>query len=383
VQITFGTRLRSSVLAGCALVLAVVLAVSSIARPLAAAGLPTPPSQSTATQGAPQQTPPALGQPSATIEIHRGSQSNPVVAPRNETVATAGIRWVELVGVLTLVGAVIYRLFIQHDAGLTEAVAAESADRARRVTLAALVLFVVATLTRLAAQANIIASPSSGRLDAILSIVRETGWGHGWIIGIVGALLMVAGLVAGRGSFVGWVIAGLGVVAIATSEALTGHAAASPHRLPLAVSLDVAHLLGAGGWLGGLVALVLCGLPSIQTLAEHERPRAGSRLVRAYHHATVDSVTVVVVTGLVAAWLRLGTLSALWTTPYGSMLTRKLVFVVVLLALSAYHWRSAVTPDWDADTKFRFKRSATVELLVGGVIVAFTAALIGMTFPTL
>jgi hypothetical protein len=42
-----------------------------------------------------------------------------------------------------------------------------------------------------------------------------------------------------------------------------------------------------------------------------------------------------------------------------------------------------VTPDWDADTKFRFKRSATVELLVGGVIVAFTAALIGMTFPTL
>ena len=77
---------------------------------------------------------------------------------------------------------------------------------------------------------------------------------------------------------------------------------------------------------------MLCGLPSIRSLSERERPLAGSRLVRAYHQAAVDSVTVVVVTGLVAAWLRLGNLfAALWTSPYGNMLMRKLVFVVVLL----------------------------------------------------
>ena len=292
------------------------------------------------------------------------------------------MRWAELVAVLTLVGAVIYRMFIQHEAELPASVAAESADRARRIALAALGLFFVATLTRVVAQANIIASSSTGRVDAMLSIVRETGWGHAWVIGIVGGLLMVAGIVAGRGAFAGWLIAGLGVAAIATSEALTGHAGASSHRLPLAVSIDVAHILGAGGWLGGLVALLLCGLPSIQSLGEKERQQAGSRLVRAYHNATVDSITVVVVTGLVAGWLRLGTFSALWTSPYGSMLERKLVFVVVLLALAAYHWGLAVKPDWNADTKFQFQRSAAIELLAGGVIVAFTAVLIGMTFPS-
>lgn len=328
------------------------------------------------------QTPATPSQPGATIEIHRGSRSNAIVNPRDTTFVSSGLRWAELVALLTLVGVVVYRLFIQHDAELPAPVAAESTARARRVALAALGLFFVATITRVAAEVGTVASPS-GRLNEILSIVRDTGWGHGWLVGIVGALLMVSGIVAGRGSFAGWIIAGLGVAAMATSEALTGHAGASPQRLPLAVSIDVAHVLGAGAWLGGLVAVMLCGMPAIQSLSEKERPRAGSKLVGAYHRAAVDSVTVVVVTGLVAAWLRLGTISALWNTPYGTMLGRKVVFVLLLLGLMLYHWRLAVTPEWTADTKFQFQRSAALELLVGGAVVAVTALLIGMTFPTL
>jgi putative copper export protein len=359
-----------------------VVALTSAARPLAAAPLMLV-GRLAVEQTASPQTPPAPSQPGATIEIHRGSRSNAAIAPRDTTVASTGVRWAELVALLTLVGAVIYRVFIQHDAELPSAVAIESSDRVRRVALASLGLFLVATITRVVAEANAVSSPASSRMDAVLSLIRDTGWGHSWTIGLVGALMMLAGIVGGRGSFAGWVIAGLGVAAMATSDALTGHAAASPIRLPLAVSIDVAHVLGAGGWLGGLVALVLCGMPAIQSLPDDERPAAGSRLVRAYHRATVDSVTVVVVTGLVAAWLRLGTFSALWTSPYGMMLMRKFVFAVVLLGLVLYHWRIAVTPDWDTDTKFRFQRSATIELLVGGAVVAFTALLIGMTSPTL
>ncbi len=322
----------------------------------------------------------AASAPSARIVIHSGRQANPVLTSSDVMMST-GSRWVELVALLTLVGAVIYRLFILQDAALPPAITADSADRTRRLAIGAVLLFLVATATRVVSESNLMPRESSGRMHAVIGIIRDTGWGHGWTIGLVGALLMLAGLVAGRGSYVGWAIAGLGVAAVATSEALTGHAGASIHRLPLAVAVDVAHVLGAGGWIGGLAVVMFCGMPALRAVSDDERPRAGSSLVRAYHRATVDSVTVVVATALVAAWLRLGKISELWTSAYGNMLLRKIIFVVVLLAFGLFHWRTAVKPDWDDDSKFRFQRSVAFELVIAAVVVAITALLIGMNPP--
>jgi putative copper export protein len=128
--------------------------------------------------------------------------------------------------------------------------------------------------------------------------------------------------------------------------------------------------------------VVLAGLPSLRSLNEGERIRAGSRLVRTYHGTAVEAVAIVVLTALVAAWLRLGRLDALWTTPYGSMLFRKLIFVAVLFGFGWYHRRTAVTPEWDHATSFRFRRSATAELLVGAIVVALTALLVSTGLPT-
>ena len=145
-------------------------------------------------------------------------------------------------------------------------------------------------------------------------------------------------------------MAGIGVALIATSEALTGHAGASTNHLPLAVAVDVVHSLGAGAWLGGLTTVLLCGLPALRPLSDKERPRACSRLVRTYHKAAIESVTLVVLSALIAAWLRLGRLDALWTTDYGRMLLRKVFFVVCLFGFGLYHTRTAVNPEWGEDT---------------------------------
>jgi methionine-rich copper-binding protein CopC/putative copper export protein len=334
------------------------------------------------------QTPPTAGAaplvtppPGAQIEIHRSVKANPVVDPSANVSMSTGVRWTELVALLTLVGAVIFRLFILHDAALPAAITAESADRTRRLALGALLLFFFATFTRVVAESNLIPAVVNGRVAAVLTVVRETNWGHAWVIGLIGALLILAGLVAGRGALVGWIIAGVGVAAIATSEALTGHAGASQQRLALAVAVDVAHLLGAGGWIGGLTVLMFAGVPALRGLSDDEGPKAGSSLIRAYHHATVDSVTVVVITALFAAWMRLGTISALWTSTYGRILMIKIALVLMLLGFGWFHWRMAVTPEWDADTKFRFQRSAMIELLVGAIVVAVTAVLISTSLP--
>jgi putative copper export protein len=60
----------------------------------------------------------------------------------------------------------------------------------------------------------------------------------------------------------------------------------------------------------------------------------------------------------------------------------KIALVVVLLLFGWYHRRTAVLPAWDGDTKFRFVRSAVGELLVGAVVLAVTAVLVGTALPT-
>jgi len=148
------------------------------------------------------------------------------------------------------------------------------------------------------------------------------------------------------------------------------------------VATDVVHVLGAGAWLGGLLVVLLSGLPATRRLGKAESISRGRGLVRSYHNAALESVALVVVSAVVAAWLRLPALSDLWTTPYGNMLLRKLFFVVVVLLFGLYHWRRVVNVEWVDDTRTRFRRSAIVELLAGAVVVAFTALLISTALPT-
>jgi putative copper export protein len=221
----------------------------------------------------------------------------------------------------------------------------------------------------------------SGFFAALGALVRDTRWGHGWAIGAGGVLAIIIGLLAARRGAGGWTIAALGAVLFSLGQALTGHAASNSHGA-LAVSTDVVHVLGAGGWLGGLVVIVLSVLPATRRLGTAESIKAGSALVRSYHNAAVECVALVLLSAAVATWLRLPALSDLWTTPYGNMLLRKLFFVVVVLVFGLYHWRRVVTVDWADDTRGRFRRSAIVELMAGAVVVAFTALLISTALPT-
>jgi methionine-rich copper-binding protein CopC/putative copper export protein len=330
----------------------------------------------------PEQVAPASPVPSVVSPPSAPSiTTNVVINSAEPTEASRALRWVELMAVLMLAGAVIFRLAVVHDAGLTPEVVAESSDRVKRLAYAALLLFIVATLTRLAAESNLIPDASSDRFNAMMSVARGTRWGYGWTVGACGALVVLIGLAVTRVTLAGWVVAALGVVAIGTGDGLTGHAGASTRYLALSIAVDLAHLLGAGGWLGGLTALLLAGLPSLRSLNTAERIRAGSRLVRSYHRAATDCVLIVVVTAVISAWLRLGSVPALWTSTYGRTLLIKVAFVAVLVGFGWFHWRTAVVAEWDDDTKFRFQRSATLELLVGAIVVGVTAVLVSTALP--
>lgn len=294
---------------------------------------------------------------------------------------SAPLRWAELIGVLTLVGSLVFRFVVMPAAGWPEPAVSEAGERTRRLAEAALLLFAVTTLIRLSGESALVPDPRLSRLDAMWTVVRATRWGAGWAVGAIGAIVAAVGLFAARRAKSGWPTAGIGVVAICASESLTGHAGASLHPA-LAIATDVAHVLAGGGWLGGLTVVLLCGLPALNTLGDSERAAAGSRLVRAYHSSAVECVVLVLITAVIGAVLRLTAVHDLWTTHYGTILLIKIALVIVVLLFGAYHWRRVVSVDWESSTRPRFARSAAAELLVGALVVGASAALISTALPT-
>jgi putative copper export protein len=280
---------------------------------------------------------------------------------------------------IVLIGAAVFRLAILPAASLPDDALLDVASRIRRVAFAAIALFVVTTVARVALQSQLIAG-SSSPMAAVMAVITDTRWGHGWLTGALGAVVALLGLLGAARSTRMWFVVALGAVLICVSEALTGHAATLRHTA-LSVATDVTHVLGAGAWIGALFIMVGVGLPALGRMNPADAPRAGSSLTRAYHTAAVDGVILVVLSGVIAAFLRLAAFNALWTTDYGSWLFRKLVFVLIALAFGAYHWRRVVTPEWTDDTRRRFGRSAFAELVVGVVIIALTSMLVSTSLP--
>src|SRR5262249_27102832 len=182
-------------------------------------------------------------------------------------------------------------LLVLPGARLSEDIARDAADRARRLSNSVLVLFIVTTVWRLAAQGDLVASGPTRPMAAMMTVVRETRWGTAWLVGAMGALIVAMGLLLARTGSIGWIIAGVGAVAIAFSEGLTGHAVAM-RPATFATVVDAAHVLGAGGWLGGLAAVALCGLAATHRAERGGGTDASRQLVRSFHRSAVPCVAV-------------------------------------------------------------------------------------------
>lgn len=112
-------------------------------------------------------------------------------------------------------------------------------------------------------------------------------------------------------------------VGLALTWAAAEHASAGI-QVPVAMTSSVVHLLATACWLGGLVALLV-------TLFRAATPPPTATVTR-FSRLAFLSVVVLAVTGVYQSWRGLGSWDALTGTPYGKILTAKLVAVAVLLA---------------------------------------------------
>jgi copper resistance protein D len=207
------------------------------------------------------------------------------------------------------------------------------------------VFLAAATLAGLLVQtANLAGSLGEAiRPDALQAVITTMSIGASSLVRAAAAgLAVVLALVLrpGRGLFLA--CTALGAVACG-SFAWMGHGAGGeePGRA-LHVAADVVHGLAAGAWIGALVAFF--GLLGRRT----DEIAMDGALYKALHgFAGVGTVLVAVlaVTGLVNSWFLVGPahIDGLWTTPYGRLLSLKLLVVAGMLGLAASN-RFRLTP---------------------------------------
>jgi putative copper export protein/methionine-rich copper-binding protein CopC len=284
------------------------------------------------------------------------------------------VRWLNFAALLGVVGAVAFALLVAHR---VPELAADPLKTVARAGLASAIVLALAAVARLVAQSYALHGVG------LRTIVLDTGWGRAWLLGaaaLVVALAAFAGA-ARRGRRCCWAIALVAAIALALSSSLSGHAVATPRVAPLAVVADTLHILSAGGWLGTLLIVVLVGIPLTLRQEAGGRARAASNLINAFSPVALACASLLVITGLLAAWLHLGSVPALWQSRYGQVLLVKLAVIVFLVALGFINWR-VMRPalGTDAATR-RIRGSAVAELALGTLVLAVTAVLVATSPP--
>lgn len=162
------------------------------------------------------------------------------------------------------------------------------------------------------------------------------------------------------------VIYGLGV------QAETGHAAgASDHHL--AVTAMFMHIAASAVWLGLLVAIA----------AVHRQLGDDAKFaVERVSKMAIWAAVVLVASGAANAWLRVGSITDLFTTAYGRLLATKLVLMAGAITLAAWHRRATLPRLTAADVRARFWRILSIDigLLVGVITIA---GVLSRTAPTI
>lgn len=297
------------------------------------------------------------------------------------------IRWALYLALVAAIGAVAFRALVlplarSRVAASMPAVEGDAARGAARLGLGATIGVGVAAVARLVAQSYALHGAAHAFDGALVgTMLTRTLWGWGWILQAAGVLVALAGFALARRREGAWALAGVGVLLLAVTPALSGHAAAAPTLRALAVALDTVHVLGAGGWMGGLLLVVAVGIPAALRQGGDRGAVRAAAIVNAFSPTALGFAGAIVLTGAFAAWLHVGSWSALASTRYGRLLLVKLALVVAVAASGAWNSLRVRPGVRDAASAARLRRSGTMELVLGVLVILVTAVLVATTPP--
>jgi putative copper resistance protein D len=190
--------------------------------------------------------------------------------------------------------------------------------------------------------------------------------------------LLVLVLKPGRPS---WSLtAALGAVAVA-SFAWMGHGAATEGPIALLhLAADIVHSWAAALWLGALAVLVLLLLARPRT---SESVAVLHRALQGFSGMGALLVATLVLTGLANSVVLVGLdrIEGLWTTPYGRLLSLKILLFMAMVGLASANryrltpalGRALETPAIESAALAALSRSVVVEAGLGLLVLALVA----------
>ena len=199
--------------------------------------------------------------------------------------------------------------------------------------------------------------------DGLALFVTQIGLGQGWlwIIILSAATTVFCFTVANQTALF---FVGVFSLSPLIPLALLGHsAAASGHDIAM-TSLGL-HLVFVAVWLGGLIALVM--------LRKRVTPERLVTITERYSTLALVAVVVVVASGVVSAFVRIGSFAGL-ATPYGTILLLKVAGLIVLVVFGAIQRLYAIKRMRNGG-RGGFAWFTSVELVIMGIASGLAAAL--------
>ncbi len=220
--------------------------------------------------------------------------------------------------------------------------------------------------------------------NAWQTVLFETQFGRVWQLrlGLIAAAFALAAICLAQVKApmalmpVLWLLS----VVLLVSLAWISHAAAAGAD-SVGLLSDGIHLCAAGVWMGGLVplAILLRRLRGSFSLGG-----AVVSVLQRFSTLSLCCVSVLVLTGISNSWLLVGSIHALFTTPYGRLLVFKLTLFAILIGLGGRNRflvkamrRRAVA---DPNLVSQVRRNILCEICFGATVVAIVACL-GVTPP--
>jgi putative copper resistance protein D len=167
--------------------------------------------------------------------------------------------------------------------------------------------------------------------EALKIILFQTQFGHLWLVR--SGFCFAMGLLFFRRRRE--LIKALFSLAILGSLAWAGHAGANGSSAgPVALAGDLGHLTAAALWPGGLVpfVFVLC-----RERRGADNQRFVAEVVRRFSAVSLAAVAFLGATGLLNAYFIVGSVRALYVTPYGQLLLAKIALFLLMIGFGAWN----------------------------------------------
>jgi len=213
--------------------------------------------------------------------------------------------------------------------------------------------------------------------DIGLTVLTQTRFGEVWALRLCCAVAVaVCYPLRDRSTAASLVL--LSGTAFLGALAWVGHSGAAPGMTgSVQLAADVLHLIAAGGWLGALVPLAALFAQAgvAETLVVD--------ITRRFSNFGVINVATLAATGLVNAYLLVGSLGPLVTTTYGQALLVKIALFAAMVALASInrlYYLPRLGLNADGKATRGLLRNSMVEIALG-LVVLVAVGLLGTLPP--